>query len=393
VIRRFRRSAEALGPVFHGDEVLCARLGSTRWYVGRSEEWTRLVVGSPSLWGDIDILPLGLGTHPRYYAMGGFPGAPPSRHRSIRRTAARSSFRPADLDRDSVRASIAVAVRVARDTEGGELDVRQYARALFLHLTATSVVGIDLPDAMLRTVLDWFDKWTAAVSHPLMLLGRPGVPGTPASRLHRVLGDWYGWLSGVLDGHHLERPGFATALRQQLGEGTITAEEAVGYLATILFAGTEPPAHTLLWAHALCVAHSDADASSPDRAESLVWEAFRVRPAVNVIVRRVAGEPYRSASSDVYVVVPPLSHRRSNERRDLPHRFTPSLAGQVTLDHDAYPGLGTGVHHCLGARLGMLGAGEALAFLVNETRIVRQPDLRPTGLVTTAPRRLPTVRL
>ena len=395
VIARFRRSADALAPLFRGDEVLCTRIGSTRWYLGRSADWSRHVVGSSALWADIDILPLGLGSHPRYYAMGGLPGTPPQHHRRIRRAAAASSVRAGTLDDKLVLESMALAIRLASDSRVRGLDVKTFARAYFLHLTATTVAGIHVDDAQVRTILSWFDRWTKAISHPMMLLGHPEIPGTPAAKLHQVLREWYDWLSTVLSGGEPAHEGFVARIREQVTAGAMSSEEAVGYLATMLFAGTEPPAHTLIWAHAFCTAHVDDGLAVSDaaHAEALVWEAFRVRPAVNVIVRRLAGEPYRSASPDVYVVVPPLSHHRSNERHELPATFTPALAGRVQLDPNDYPGLGTGVHHCLGARIGMQGASAALAFLLRESRVIEPPDLRPSGLVTTEPRRLPVVTL
>ena len=186
-------------------------------------------------------------------------------------------------------------------------------------------------------------------------------------------------------------------LRRRTGNGEITIHEAVGYLATVLFAGTEPPAHTLLWAHSHCVAADPQELGeiSQDRAETLLWESFRVQPAVNVIVRRLSGSgnAYRSASLDVYAVAPPLTHQRSNARRALPLTFTPSAAGPTHFDPDEYPGLGTGVHHCIGARVGMQVAREALMFLLDAAEVVRLPDIAPEGIITSRPRHLPVVKL
>src|SRR4051794_30552988 len=98
VAAALRRGTADLNDVFEGDEVLVWAFGATRWYVGRSPEWTRAVIGSAGMWADVDVLRLGLGRHPTYYAMGGIPGAPPGHHRQIRQTALAHGFRARSVE-------------------------------------------------------------------------------------------------------------------------------------------------------------------------------------------------------------------------------------------------------------------------------------------------------
>jgi cytochrome P450 len=393
------RSPTGLASLFPegGDAVLRARIGSANWFVGRSPAWTRHVAGSSRLWADIDIIPLGLRTHHRYYAMGGLPGAPPGLHARARKTAMTAGFQRRPTQQGDIDDALAIALAIARTPGTEELDLRTFARALCFHANAAVVCGIRADQSEIRRVLGWFDRWSAIMSSPLTVLAGSGVPFSPAKQFHRVLGWWYEYLRRILEERDDVVDGLALALRAQVRDGDIEVEEAVGYLATILFAGTEPPSQTLLWgyAHVAGTDPGDVGSLSADDAEALLWESFRVQPAINYLVRRVASEstPYASASNDVFVVAPPLAHEYSNAERGLPQVFTPSLAGRTTLDGDAYPGMGTGVHRCIGAKFGVRLAREALAFLASEAVVRRPGDLTATGRVMARPRRLPTVAL
>ena len=395
VARRIRGSSVDLAPLFGDADVISVRAGRAVWYLGRSAEWTRRVIGSRSLWADIDILQLGLGDDPVFYAMGGLPGAPPGRHRAGRRTAIAGSPHRG-IDDGTVRESMALATDLALDRVTGVLDIQLFARALFLRTSAAAFCGLDIDAAAVTEILGWFDRWSKIISSPLSVVGRPWLPFGPAGRLRKVLALWYAYLAGVLRAGPAAT-GLAGALSSQAEAGEITMNEAVGILATVMFAGTEPPAHTLLWAYSHCVAVGPRELGTIDkrRAEALLWESFRVRPAVNVIVRRLSSSDtaYRSSSSDVYVVAPPLAHQRSNALHGLPPVFSPSVAGPTNFDPNEYPGLGAGVHHCIGARAGMQVALRALTFLLEAATVVRPPDIAPHGIVTSRPRRLPVVTL
>ena len=428
--RRLRRSVLDLEPAFGPADVISARLGRSYWHFGRSPEWARHVIGSRSMWADLDVLPLGLGHHREYYAMGGLPGAPPEHHRLARHTAV-ACFKEA-ADGGPVDSALAAATRLASSV-GGSVDVRAFTRALFLRTTAAAIMGVDLDDSTLRQVLDWFDRWTAIMSNPLVVVGQPMLPFTPAGRLRQILAPWYRYLAALLD-EGAPAPGLVSALRERVAAG-MPVPEAVGYLATIMFAGTEPPAHTLMWAYAQCVAVEEAadggggyggagpgggeaggtgpgGASSGGasvrvgslgpldsrRTEGLMWESIRVQPAVNLIVRRISASPsdYKSESADTFVVLPPLVHRGSNQRRGLPLTFTPPAFAPAAgaagrLDPDDYPGLGCGAHHCIGARFGIEVGSQALLYLLEKATVVGPPDLTPAGVITSQPRRLPSI--
>jgi cytochrome P450 len=286
-----------------------------------------------------------------------------------------------------------LAVRLALDPSDRSLDLRTFARALCLRANASMVCGITLEPKDILRVLSWFDRWSTIISRQLALIALPPVPFGPARQLRGLLREWYPFLEAAVD---QGGEGLAGALREQLDAGEVTREEAAGYLATILFAGTEPPAQTLLWGYTQAIACGQRWAGiEAERAEELLWEAFRVQPAVNYLIRRLsAGDRrYESASGDVYVVAPPLTHRHTNFERGLPATFTPELPASGHLDPYEYPGLGTGAHYCLGAKLGMALTRDALAFLLNEADARGPWDAASAGRVMARPRRLPTAIL
>lgn len=166
MVRRIRRSSLDLAPLFGDADVISVRTGQSAWYLGRSPEWSKRVIGSRSLWADVDILRLGLGDHPAYYAMGGLPGAPPDRHRVARRTAVTSSLHRA-VDDTAVKESIALAADLALDRATGFLDVQRFARALFLRTSAAIFAGLTMDAATIIQILGWFDQWTKIVSTDL----------------------------------------------------------------------------------------------------------------------------------------------------------------------------------------------------------------------------------
>jgi cytochrome P450 len=389
---RTHASPGGLASMFRGDEVLRVKLRSGSWFFGRGAAWTRHVAGSRSMWADLDILPLGLRSHPRYYAMGGLPGAPPGLHGDVRKTALASGFRTA-LSQSVIDEARTLALALALDPSRRRIDARKFARVLCLRVTASVICGIAMEASEILQVLTWFDEWSAIIARQIALIALPPVPRGPAQQLRGVLGRWYSFLDHALERSIDGQRGLVAALRQRVSAGEVTREQAVGYLATILFAGTEPPSNTLLWGYAQCTAVTPPQGwrdVTPERAEQLLWEAFRVQPAVNYLIRRIAAGDgrYESASSDVFVVAPPLTHRQSNIERGLPTAFTPALELPGNLDPYAYPGLGTGAHYCLGARLGMAVTRDALAFLLNETTPTGRSDPSSSGRVMAVPRKL-----
>lgn len=391
---RTRHSPAGLEPLFRGEEVLRMRLGSSNWFFGRGTAWTKHVIGSRQMWADLDILPLGLRTHPRYYAMGGLPGAPPGIHADIRKLALASGFRNRSVDQEDIDDALGVALRLGLGATGRRLDLTMFARALCLRANASVVCGITLEPDEIVQVLRWFDRWSSIIATQLALIALPSLPFGPARQLRGVLKEWCGFLGEVLERPVNGRGGLVAALRERLDAGELNREEAAGYLATILFAGTEPPSQTLLWGYAHAVdAEPDGWAGiDPGEAEALLWESFRVQPAVSYLIRRISAgrRQYESASSDVFVVAPPLTHRYTNAERGLPATFTPSLSNAGNLDPYAYPGLGTGAHYCVGARFGMAVIRQALAFLLNEAEARGPWDTTAVGRVMSRPRRLPT---
>jgi cytochrome P450 len=394
VALRSRESPAGLESLFRGDEVLRTRLRSENWFIGRTADWTKHVVGSRQLWADLDILPLGLRRHPTYYAMGGLPGAPPGIHSDIRKLALGSGFRTRLIDPDVIDDARNLAVRLALNPSDRRLELTTFARALCLRASASAICGITLEPQVIVQVLEWFDRWSRILARQLALIALPPVPFGPARSLRGVLAEWYEFLRWALRQRDDREGGLISALRARLNSREISEEQAAGYLATILFAGTEPPSQTLVWGYTHAVAASPGGGWSEvdcEWAEQLLWESFRVQPAVSYLIRRIsAGDGlYESASSDVFVVVPPLTHRLSNTERGLPLEFTPFLRTDGRLDPYAYPGLGTGAHYCIGARFGMAMIRDGLAFLLNETEPLGPWDATPVGRVMARPRQLP----
>jgi cytochrome P450 len=210
------------------------------------------------MWADLDMLPLGLRTHPRYYAMGGLPGAPPGIHAEVRKLALASGFRRRALDQDAIHDAREMALRLALRRSDGRLDVRTFARALCRGASASVVCGIPLAHDQVIQVLAWFDRRSSIISRQLALISLPPVPIGPVRQLRGVLAEWFTFPGQVIERGGDGEGGLVAGLRAQLGAGRMTREEAAGYLATILFAGTEPPSQTLLWGY------THAVASAPD---------------------------------------------------------------------------------------------------------------------------------
>ncbi|MEG9500626.1 MAG: cytochrome P450 [Methylorubrum extorquens] len=185
-------------------------------------------------------------------------------------------------------------------------------------------------------------------------------------------------------------------------------EELRDQVATMILAGHETTAVTLLWACTLlalapetqgAVAAESASADKPF-TRAVIEETMRLYPPAFVLARRalgpdeLAGEAVRAGDS--VTISPWLLHRHRKLWRD-PDAFDPSrfLPGAPPVPRFAYLPFGAGPRVCIGAAFALTEATLALSRIVGHFRIERA-DARPVlpaAVVTTQPDHAPTFRL
>ena len=262
-------------------------------------------------------------------------------------------------------------------------------------------------------------------------LGRPHltdlvVPlrfATPLDRARaRFRRDWVGFLDEVIadrdegqSGRHVAGGGEARDLLDLLraardpetGRG-FSHEELRDQVATMILAGHETTAVTLLWACTLLALAPEtqaavaAESGSADKpfTRAVIEETMRLYPPAFVLARRalgpdeLAGEAVRPGDS--VTISPWLLHRHRKLWRD-PDAFDPSrfLTGAPPVPRFAYLPFGAGPRVCIGAAFALTEATLALSRIVGHFRIERA-DTRPVlpaAVVTTQPDHAPAFRL
>jgi len=198
------------------------------------------------------------------------------------------------------------------------------------------------------------------------------------------------------------------------GEG-FSQEALRDQVATLILAGHETTALTLLWACTLLAlapgiqerVAEEARAAGPDApwqaltlTRAVVDETLRLYPPAFVVARvavgpdAIAGEAV--AAGDVIAISPWLLHRHRRLWRD-PDAFDPGrfLPGAPPIPRFAYLPFGAGPRVCIGAQFALSEAVLALSRLVGRFRIARA-DARPVlpaAVVTTQPDHAPLFRL
>ena len=259
-------------------------------------------------------------------------------------------------------------------------------------------------------------------------LGRPHlsdllVPlrfATPLDRARaRFRRDWVAFLDRVIadrDEGQGERPQdeardlldlLRAARDPETGRG-FSHEELRDQVATMILAGHETTAVTLLWACTLLALAPEAQAAvaaESARAEkpftrAVIEETMRLYPPAFVLARRalrpdvLGGEAVRPGDS--VTISPWLLHRHRRLWRD-PDAFDPArfLPGAPPVPRFAYLPFGAGPRVCIGAAFALTEATLALSRIVGHFRIERA-DARPVlpaAVVTTQPDHAPAFRL
>ncbi|KQQ25022.1 cytochrome P450 [Methylobacterium sp. Leaf123] len=185
-------------------------------------------------------------------------------------------------------------------------------------------------------------------------------------------------------------------------------EELRDQVATMILAGHETTAVTLLWACTVLALTPEtqgavaAESGSADKpfTRAVIEETMRLYPPAFVIARRaldsdeLAGETVRPGDS--VTISPWLLHRHRKLWRD-PDAFDPGrfLPGAPPVPRFAYLPFGAGPRVCIGAAFALTEATLALSRLVGHFRIERADDrpVLPAAVVTTQPDHAPAFRL
>lgn len=255
-------------------------------------------------------------------------------------------------------------------------------------------------------------------------LGRPHltdalVPlrfATPLDRARaRFRRDWVAFLDTVIADRAAERDGRPRDLLDHLRAArdpetgrSFTAEELRDQVATMILAGHETTALTLLWACTLLALDPEAQARVAAEADgadkpftrAVIDETLRLYPPAFIIARAalgpdvLAGQPV--ARGDSVTISPWLLHRHRRLWRD-PDAFDPGrfLPGAAPVPRFAYMPFGAGPRICIGAAFALTEATLALSRLVGRFRIARADDrpVLPAAVVTTQPDHAPAFRL
>jgi cytochrome P450 len=201
----------------------------------------------------------------------------------------------------------------------------------------------------------------------------------------------------------------------ETGQG-FTREQLRDQIATMILAGHETTAMTLLWSLVLLASAPEeqrlvaAEASASDitpetpphliRTRAVINETLRLYPPAFTIVRE-AIEPDRAGEIDiprgaVLMISPWVLHRHRHWWRD-PDAFDPSrfLPSAPTPPRFAYLPFGAGPRVCVGAQFALTEATLVLAMLIRHFAVTLDDPrpVLPMAVVTTHPDHAPPFRL
>ena len=255
-------------------------------------------------------------------------------------------------------------------------------------------------------------------------LGRPHltdalVPlrfATPLDRARaRFRRDWVAFLDTVIADRDEARTGEARDLLDLLraardpetGRG-FSAEELRDQVATMILAGHETTALTLLWACTLLAlapetqerVAAEAGAAEKPFTRAVIDETLRLYPPAFILARRALGPDSLAGVAvgpgDSVTISPWLIHRHRRLWRD-PDAFDPGrfLPGAPPVPRFAYLPFGAGPRICIGAAFALTEATLALSRIVGRFRLERADDrpVLPAAVVTTQPDHAPAFRL
>ena len=259
-------------------------------------------------------------------------------------------------------------------------------------------------------------------------LGRPHVSdalvplrfATPLDRARaRFRRDWVAFLDTVIadreDGRETGPSGqprdlldLLRAARDPETGRSFTTEELRDQVATMILAGHETTALTLLWACTLLALSpetqeavaAEAGLDEKPMTRAVIDETLRLYPPAYIIARSALGPDVlagqRIAPGDSVTISPWLLHRHRRLWRD-PDAFDPGrfLPGAPPVPRFAYLPFGAGPRICIGAAFALTEATLALSRIVGRFRLERADDrpVLPAAVVTTQPDHAPAFRL
>ncbi|MBV8979930.1 MAG: cytochrome P450 [Acidimicrobiia bacterium] len=224
-----------------------------------------------------------------------------------------------------------------------------------------ALVGAD-PDHEDRFRL-WADAATSVMSGSARVTGMQNEEAMAMMAMAADLGE-------RIDARREEpRDDLLTAIVRAQGEDVLTREEAVGFAALLLFAGTETTTNLIGNAVAALLAHPDElerVQKDPSRISRVMEETLRWDSPVQYVFRRTTRPVERHGvmmpvDANVTLLLG-AANRDPRKWGDDAHRFDP---GRDASGHVAF---GFGPHFCLGAALARAETSSALEHLLPRLR-------------------------
>lgn len=341
--------AEATGAfVFSQYEDVAWALADTDTF--SSDAMRGVLMGAPTGTGEERL--------PRSEASGMLVAVDPPHHSELRRIVSRG-FTPRKMAAWHTEIDGIVRLLLEKATPGQPFDVVDGLASRLPVRVITQMVGADPEEA------DRFRAWADAMTSIMSGTARTaGIDPEVAIAMMELAND----LGQRIDERADEpRDDLLTTLVQAQGEAVLSREEAVGFAALLLFAGTETSTNLIGNAVAALLAHpaeldrvrSDA---STTRINQVVEETFRWDSPVQYVFRRATRPVERHG-----VTIPTDSNVTlllGSANRD-PRRWGDDAAAfDPDRDASGHLALGFGPHFCLGAALARAETATALQHLV-----------------------------
>ncbi|MBA2281125.1 MAG: cytochrome P450 [Actinomycetota bacterium] len=293
---------------------------------------------------------------PRADAMGILVSVDPPHHSELRRIVARG-FTPRTMAGWRDRIDEVVRELLAGDGADDPFDVIGRLAAPLPVRVIAELVGADPSDA------DRFKTWADAMTQVMSGSARTTGMGPEAMLAMLELADDLG--HRIDDRQEDPRDDLLTTLVEAKGEDVLSREEAVGFAALLLFAGTETSTNLIGNAVAALVDHPHQLArlqAAPARLAGVIEETLRWESPVQYVFRRTT-QPVERHGVEL-PVDSTVTLLLGAANRD-PRRWG-ETAGSFAPDRDAkgHVAFGWGPHFCLGAALARAETELALTHLL-----------------------------
>jgi cytochrome P450 len=332
------------------DTYVLSRYDDVVWALGDTD-----LFSSDAMLGVLMGQPTGVGEQrlPRESAMGNLVSVDPPAHTELRRIVNRG-FTPRRIG--DWRPRIDELTRELLAGAGEQLDV---IGDLAVPLPVTIVAEMLGADADRSAD---FRRWADASTRAMSGSARGGFD---EDALHAVFAMGEHLRSEIEDRQQAPRDDLLTTLVRAQGDDVLTLEEAVGFAALLLFAGTETTTNLIgnaCWALLTDPDERRALVADPSRVPAVIEETLRWESPVQYVFRR-STRPFERHGVEVpadatVTLVLGAANRDPRHWGDDADRFGPDreVAGHV--------GFGFGVHFCLGAALARQEATAALEGLL-----------------------------